>query len=83
MKTINKSEYDALPEERRKYWNPYIDFYANIVYTPIQINLEDAERVLEEAREKFKKEYESAMSPYHATLDIFDEALSNLKQLTK
>lgn len=106
MKTITTEQFNALPEERRKYWketgsdlivNPHSTglfdlFILKKTYTPIQINLEDAERVLEEAM------HEIEASRHNDTLGEFDvgynysidrniflltTALNNLKQLTK
>lgn len=91
MKTLTKQEYEALPIEKRRYWKAHIDRYypvtdGNIiarmapilVYTPIQINLEDAEGIIEELRcgrtaKWFDSNYASGW------YDALTEALNKLK----
>lgn len=102
MKPLTTEQFNALPEERRKYWQPVWPISQFSCgkekpphhFTPIQINLEDAERVLLEAREMIKcsisvniqdqsKIGKAYILGLKSAVPVITTALNNLKQLTK
>lgn len=85
MKPLTTEQFNALPEERRKYWEeirtPTGEDGVAVEYEQLTINLEDAERVLEEAMEKIEKQ--RVKNGVNITKRTLAEAINNLKQLTK
>lgn len=84
MKILTTEQFNALSEEKKRYWqrrNPDDWTSHDRSYTPIQIDLEDAERVLEYVKIALIDH------PYELKLDyvnmILTAAMNNLKQLTK
>lgn len=85
MKTITKAEYEALPIEKRRYWNEERTVTGEdgvmIDYTPVTIYLEDAEGVIEKQINEFKKisEIEDTYAYASFAVRILTEALNKLK----